>query len=185
LRIAQTLHVPMINRSAVLAAAMVLIVACRHGDDTADSTSVHVGMSRADTTPLRDGDVRIEAQDGGVDLALIGDTVSSGLSQSALAKAKHETDTASVKGGGLGSSIERMVKSSVQSALGTRVSFPLADVKGARYENGRIEFDWNGKSSGIFTNTKVNKKPLLESFRAADAQRFVDAVNARKGALAR
>jgi hypothetical protein len=108
--------------------------------------------------------------------------VSSGLSQGALAKARAETDTAKVQGSGFGAMIERTVKSSVQGALGTRVSFGLADIKGARYQNGRIEFDWNNGKHNIFDNTKVNKKPLLESFTPSDAQRFVDAVNARKNA---
>src|SRR5262249_42376789 len=127
----------------------------------------------------------IVSTDGGIDLALIGDSISSGLSQATLAKAKHETDTAEVKSSGFGASIEKMVKSSVQSALGTRVAFPLSGIKSARYENDRIEFDWNGKDPKVFTNTKVNKQDLLAAFSPADSRRFVDAVNARKSTSAK
>lgn len=146
---------------------------------------VRTGAARLDSAPLQQGDVRIVTQDGAMDLALLGDTVSSGLSQSALAKAKNETDTGAVQGSGFGASIEKMVKSTVQGAIGTRIAFPIAEVKGARYEGGTIKFDWVGKAPQLFTNTKVNNRPLLSSFSDGDAQRFVDAVNARKGSVAK
>jgi hypothetical protein len=44
-------------------------------------------------------------------------------------------------------------------------------------------FEWNGSPVTMFENTKVNGKPVLESFPPADAQRFVEAVRARKRAL--
>jgi hypothetical protein len=165
-------------------AVLVCVAACSRPDAKTDDLSagkmVHVGSAKADTMPLREGDVRIVSTDGGMDLALVGDTISSGLSQATLAKVAQETDTMGVKQSGFGASIEKMVKTSVQSAIGTRVAFPLSGIKGARYENGRIEFDWNGKDPKIFSNAKVNKGPLLEAFSAGDSQRFVDAVNARK-----
>ena len=55
--------------------------------------------------PLRAGDVRIVSTDGGIDLALIGDSISSGLSPATLAKVAQETDTAGVKQSGFGASI--------------------------------------------------------------------------------
>ena len=171
---------------ALLIGLTVLAVGCgSHSDDTRNAGAVHVTTTRADNAALKDGDVRIDAPGGGIDLALIGDTISSGLAQSALAKAAQETDTSTVKGSGFGASIEKMVKRSVQKGLGTRVAFPLSDIKGASYADGKITFDWIGSHKTIFDRTKVNNKPLLESFSATDAQRFVDAVNARKSAVAR
>jgi hypothetical protein len=181
----------MTRQFAISATLVVLLAGCSHKDaedkdvEVPDGNAVHVATSRADTTPLRAGDVRIVSVDGGIDLALIGDSISSGLSQGTLRKVAQETDTMGVKGSGFSASIEKMVKNSVQSAIGTRVAFPLSGVNGARYENGRIEFDWNGKDPKVFTNTKVNKRPLLESFSAGDSQRFVDAVNARKAKSAK
>jgi hypothetical protein len=126
-------------------------------------------------------DVRITSTGNEVDLALIGDTISAGLSQVALAKAKHETDTGAVSGSDFGASIERIVKGTVQSALGTRVAFPISALNDARYESGKIVFDWK-ENTHVFVKTNINGKPMLESFRPEDAQRFVEAVRARKSA---
>ena len=93
--------------------------ACRHQD--ADD-KVPMSMSRPSATALADvplaaGDIRIISADGGVDLALIGDSISGGLSQSALTKVRRETDTNAVHGNDFSASIEKMVKGTVQSAL--------------------------------------------------------------------
>lgn len=161
----------------------IVCVACSNSDSNADRGGAKLVMRSADSSVvsrhLGAGDVRIVTTDGGVDLALIGDTISSGLSQQTLDKVRHDTDTGAVKGNGFGASIEKMVKGTVQSAIGTRVGFPLSAVRDARYESGKIEFDWSGKEQHPFGGTKVDKKPLMESFSAEDSQRFVDAVNAR------
>lgn len=158
------------------------VAACGHKDSD-DRPEVAVKLSRsADTAHqvLQQGDIRIESVDRGVDLALIGDTISGGLSEKTLAKVKHDTDTNNVKGTGMGAEIERMVKGTVQSALTTRISFPLSAVRDVRYDGQKIVFEWNGKPPKTFGNVKVDKKNVLESFSAEDAQRFVAAVNARK-----
>ncbi|MES2176820.1 MAG: hypothetical protein V4550_03055 [Gemmatimonadota bacterium] len=175
-----------IARVCSLFAATILVAGgCRNHDDAKpvpDETPV-VAQASSGAAVAHPGDVRIVSEDGGVDLWLVSDTISSGLSQSTLASAKQGTDTASVKGSGLGASIERMVKSSVQSAIATRVGFPITDIRGATYRDGKIEFDWIGKPRITFNSVNVNKKKLLESFRPEDAQRFVDAVNARARAV--
>jgi hypothetical protein len=141
--------------------------------------------SDAARRPLQAGDVRIVTEDGGVDLALIGDTISGGLSQQTVDKVKRETDTGAVQGSGFGAEIERMVKGTVQSAIGTRAAFPLSAVRDVRYENGKLIFDWADKPQNMFGKVNVNKKDVMESFSPADAQRFVDAVRARKNTTAR
>lgn len=130
---------------------------------------------------LADGDIRIVTTSGGIDLALIGDTISSGLSPQALREVRRETDTAAVHGTGLGADIEKMVKGTVQGAVRKRASFPLSDVRSARYEGDRLVFEWQGSPHKLIENTKLDGKPLLASFAPDDARRFADAVNARKG----
>ena len=181
-----------ISPFALAIGGMLLAGACSRGSDDDErrahsrdeTTDARVTMSRSANPEraLGPGDVRIVATDNGVDLALIGDSISTGLSQSALAKVRAETDTAKVSTGGFAGDIEKMVKGKVQSAIGTRVSFPISAVRDVRYENGRIVFDWNGRSPGVFDNTRFNGKPLLESFAPVDAEQFVDAVRARKRA---
>ena len=173
---------------AIIVAVAVIASACsskpadRAKDEAPDGG---VTISKA-TVPesedaLHPGDVRIVATNGGIDLALIGDSISSGLSPAALRKAREETDTAKVSGTGFGASIEKMVKGTVQGAIGTRVSFPVSAVRQARYDGEKIVFDWDGEPRKIFENAKVDGKPLLASFPPEEARRFVDAVNARKG----
>lgn len=153
----------------------------RHREEESDGkVSVSIRGASAAQDSLREGDVRITDAKGEVDLALIGDTISSGLSQQTIAKVRQETDTSKVQGTGFGPSIERLVKGTVQGAIGTRVAFPVSAVKDVRFEGGRIIFDWNGKPPRAFERTKVNDHDVLSSFKPADAQRFVDAVKARK-----
>lgn len=175
------------TRAAVLTlGALVALAACRHDDDEA---KVPVNLSRTSSgaadIPMAPGDIRITSADSGVDLALIGDSISGGLSTYALAKVRRETDTSAVSGSGIGASIEKMVKGTVQSALGTRISVPVASVKDVRYDGLRITFDWNGKPPEHFGTAKVNNKDVMASFSAEDAQRFVVAVRARQRALNR
>lgn len=170
----------------ILVTASVLIAAaCGHDDAPAEQpadirVARNAGTSNGAAT-LGDGDIRITNVDGGVDLALIGDSISGGLSAKSLEKARKETDTNKVKGTGFGADIEKMVKGTVQSALSTRVAFPLSAIKDLRYDGKRIVFDWNG-TPRFNGKMQVNDKDALESFSADDAQRFVDAVRARKQA---
>ena len=174
-------------RLTLLVVAGLLAGACRHkdkdNDDDAPKVPVHPSRSAdASQYVMQAGDIRIASVDGGVDLALLGDTISGGLSANTLAKVRRDIDTGAVKGSGFGADIERRVKSTVQSALNTRVSFPLSSVRDVRYDGRKIVFEWSGKPSMTFDNVHVNAhgKSALESFSAEDAQRFVDAVRARK-----
>ena len=173
--------------AVTLAVAALVAGACRSHDDEA---KIPVRLSRttappAAAAPLRAGDIRIASVDGGVDLALIGDSISGGLSEKTLAEVRRETDTSAVSGSGLGASIEKLVKGSVQSALRTRVIFPLSAVQDVRYDGKKLVFDWNGKPQTGFAHVKVDRKDVLESFSSEDAQRFVIAVRARKRELGR
>ena len=167
--------------SAVLCIATALaLTACSCRDRGEERTATP--SSSAPAVLQDDGrDVRITTTGNEVDLALVGDTITSGLSEQTLAKARHETNADAVQGTGVGASIERMVKSGVQTALNTRVAIPISALNDVRYEHGAIVFDWKKKPTA-FVKTSVNGKPIMESFSPADAQRFVDAVRARKRA---
>ena len=187
----------MSNRCEWLVRALMLgtSLACTGGDGDqrradeamgADTTSA----ARAPAAPAADaeardslgeGDVRIVASNGGVDLALIGDSISTGLSAQALRTVRAETDTAAVSGTGFGAQIEKMVKGTVQGAVGTRIAFPISDVREVRYDGEKLVFEWTGKPRTLFDKTKIDGKPLLASFAPEDARRFAEAVNARKG----
>ena len=129
---------------------------------------------------LGPGDVKITNEDSSVDMAVVGQQIVVRLSDRTMDKVRRETDTANVSGSGFGASIEKMVKRTVASTLGQQFEYPLRDVRDARYENGQIVLDVNGKEPRLLANTKVGGKKLMESFRPEDAQRFVAAVNARK-----
>ena len=174
-----------VKKSIVVAVALVA-GACsskpaERAQDEAPDGGVTISKSSVPVShdSLAAGDVRIVSTSGGVDLALIGDSISTGLSPSALRKVHEETDTSKVSGSGFGASIERMVKGTVQGAIGTRVSFPVSAVREARYDGEKIVFEWAGEPRKLFENTKVDGKPLLASFAPEDSRRFVDAVNAR------
>jgi hypothetical protein len=179
---------------AVLAAAWISSIACSGSDDHTRDEQPRAETASAVTTPamapasasaeeevLPEGDIRIVATNGGIDLALLGDSISSGLSPEALRKVKEETDTAKVHGTGFGADLEKMVKGTVQGAVGKRVAFPLSEVRAVRYDGERIVFEWTREPRKIFDNAKIDGKPLLASFAPEDARRFADAVNARKG----
>ena len=170
--------------AGLLLGVLVALASCRQRDD---EPRVPVNLSRPSiaTAEVAPGDIRITSADSGVDLALIGDSISGGLSAYALAKVRRETDTNAVSGSGLGASIEKMVKGTVQSALGIRISVPVASVKDVRYDGERLVFDWNGKPPEHFGTAKVNNKDVMASFSAEDAQRFVVAVRARQRVLSR
>lgn len=175
-----------VRKSIVVAVALVA-GACSskpadRAQDEAPDGGVTISKARvpASNDSLAAGDVRIVSTNGGVDLALIGDSISTGLSPTALTKVHEETDTSKVTGTGFSASIERMVKGQVQGAIGTRVSFPVSAVREARYDGDKIVFEWDGEPRKLFENTKIDGKPLLASFAPGDARRFVDAVNARR-----
>lgn len=163
-----------------------VVAGCRGRDAEPESRRIPVRFGRAADTgaarlEMNDGDVRITNIDGSLDLALIGDTISSGLSARSLAKVREETDTATVAGSGFGAGIERMVKGTVQRAVTTRMVIPLSDVRDVRYDGTRLVFEWNGKPQAM-GHVKTNGKEFFDSFSVEESQRFVEAVRARKRA---
>lgn len=173
------------RRVALLLSLTSALVACGRHDEDADHappTPVVTSIRSASAPPdvLRPGDLRIVTADTAVDLALIGDTISAGLSQHTLEKVRRETDTTRTTDRGFAASMGTFVKRTVANAIGTRVSIPLSAVRDVRYAGGTIQFDWVGRPVQLFTDSKEHGRPVLASFPPTDAQRFVDAVRARK-----
>lgn len=175
----------------VVVAALVGVSACGHKSDSNRDAGINAdanpgrdagNVGRRDTAlALGPGDVKITNEDGSVDMAVIGQKIVVRLSDKTMAQVRKETDTSAVKDSGFSGSIERFVKRTVQSTLGQQFEYPLADVRDARYENGQIILDVNGRQPRLLANTKVGGKKLMESFRPDDAQHFVAAVNAKRG----
>lgn len=180
-------------RGASLMAAALVVVACGRHDNPNPNPDINADanprttaqgekLTRSDSAlVLGPGDVKITNADSSVDMALVGQKIIVKLSDKTMSKVHQETDTMGVQGSGLGASIEKMVKRTVASTLGQQFEYPLSDVRDARYENGAIVIDVNGKEPRLLTNAKVGGKKLMESFRPEDARRFVAAVNAKKG----
>jgi hypothetical protein len=156
-------------------AGLAVVAACGRDDDS------DLNVSGDEPVQLGEGDLRITSRGGEIDLMLLGDRIVVGLSDSVLAHVREETDTSQLESDGrLASSIERLVKSTVQSALSKRVDYPLSDLEDVRYERGRIVFDYRDDARfTMIESTKNDDIPLLASFSEEDSRRFVAAVKAR------
>lgn len=148
-------------------------------------TNMRLESEAPSLVALGPGDIRILSVDGSVDLVLTGDKILAGLSPEKVAKIRTELETSSGKDtAGLGGSIAQIVKKTVAGAIGTHMAYPLADIRDIRYEHEQLVIiSNNGHEKRLFGNTKVNGRELSNAFRPEDAQRFVEAVRARKAAL--
>jgi hypothetical protein len=134
---------------------------------------------------LNPGDVQIITTDGNFDLTLQGDKILAGLSEKMVAKVRDdiakETDKAQ---SGLGAVIAGAVKSGVASAIGMHVSYALANVKEIRFRDGRIILvTMDGDTHALAGDSKDANTSDKAVFAEADAQRFMEAVSARKKEL--
>jgi hypothetical protein len=163
---------------------LVAAAACHH--DEKDDAGINIGDAsfpvRDTTRVLKAGDLRIATRDSSIELALVGDSIMTGLGKKVLDKIRHETDTTAAAGSGLGASIEKMVKNTVATTLSRELHYPIAAISDVRYEDGEMRFfAENGSRMRLFESSKVNGQPLSEAFNPDDARRFVDAFHARKG----
>ena len=170
-------------RHVLVLAALALVACGRHdAEESRAQERPQAALATRDTGgfKLAAGDIRIVSADSAVELALIGSRIMMRLSDKTVAEIKRKTDTTNVSGSGFAASIEKMVKSGVASALNQQVEYPLSEVRDALYEDGEIKLEMNGKGPRLFEQTRVNKTPVMKSFRPEDAQAFVAAVQARK-----
>ena len=146
---------------------------------------VRVQTEVPSTDSLGPGDLRIYNADSSVDLVLQGNRILAGLSPKTVARVRGALDTSETHDTtGFGGAISQIVKRSVASAIGTHVSYPLSDIRDIRYDKGQLEFDWtDGGHHQLFNKTTVDGKNESDTFRREDAQRFIEAVRARKGEI--
>ena len=165
------------KRSLVAAGVLLaLALGCSGGERTARPRQT---IANRDTAlRLGPGDVRIATTDSSMELALVGQRILVRFGERAREQIRRETDTSTVHDSGFGGSIERLVKSTVASALDKQIEYPLSDVREASYDNGEIRLETS--RGRLLERTQVHGKPLSRSFAPQDAQRFVAAVQARK-----
>jgi hypothetical protein len=162
--------------------AAILFAACK-----GDMSKVRVNAndariaSRDTVRALGPGDIRIASTDSAIELALIGDSLTTGFGAKTRAKIAEATDTASVKNTGFAGDLEKMVKKSVAGALDHELHFPLSTISDARYENGLVQFyDANGRPMHMFEQkNRVNDRVV---FSESDAKAFIAAFKAKKAA---
>ena len=130
---------------------------------------------------LGPGDMQIYNSDSTVDLILQGNRILAGLSPKTVAKIKGEMDRSRNKDtSGLGGLIAQTVTSTIASTIGTHAVYSLSDIRDLRYEDGDIIIEQRrGGETRLFHNVKVDKSEA-KGFPEADAQRFIEAVRARK-----
>jgi len=168
----------------VAMATPVFVAACdvQVGSRTRDKSSATFS-SRDTARKLGPGDILIANTDSSIELGLYGDSIVTGFGTKVLNEIREKTDTGAVSGDGLAASIEKMVKNTVADAMGHQIKYAVADVQDVRFEDGKLLFFWkDGSRMRLFENTKQNKKPVSETFKPDDAQRFVAAFKARKAA---
>src|SRR5262245_21702685 len=103
-------------------------------------------VRRDSARTLGPGDIRIASEDSSIEVALIGDSIVAGLGARVRNKVANDLDTTKVSGTGLGSSIEKMVKGTVASALDHELMFPISEVSDVQSQDGHLTFyDKDGK----------------------------------------
>ena len=131
------------------------------------------------------GDLRIYNRDSTVDLVLRGSQVLAGLSPMTIAKVQADMAKGSDKEtSGLGGMIASTVKKTVASTIGTHVAYPVANIRDIRFEDGQLLIEHtNGTETRLFGSTKVNGRDAGKLFEETDADRFIEAVRARRREL--
>ncbi|HMC54705.1 MAG TPA: hypothetical protein VKH19_05995 [Gemmatimonadaceae bacterium] len=149
----------------------------------------NVRVQRAEVTDqaMGPGDLRIYNGDSSVDVVLHGAQVLAGLSPQTAAKVRADmAKDADKDSTGLGGFIAQTVKQTVASAITTHIVYPVSDIADLRYEDGQIIIERrNGDETRLFGDARVNGREQGKTFREADAQRFIDAVRARKAEIER
>lgn len=157
--------------SLALLALAASLAAC--GGDS----NVDVNMSGPARGP---DDLAITTTDGGMTLAVRADSIRMRIADSVRNKvaAELETDKADT-GSGFSAWLARKAKSVAAKGMNVEMSVPISNVEKAAVENGAIVLTFRAGAPNPFSGTKSNKRPLLESFSAPDAEKFVAMVQGK------
>lgn len=134
---------------------------------------------------LGPGDIQIVSIDGKIDAILKGDKIMAGLSPATVAKVRADMEKSSAgDSSGLGGMIGGIVKSSVASAIGTHITYPVSEVKSLTFDGRQLVLVTQaGKTHRLFGDDKSAGRKEPAAFSKEDAERFIAAVNARKAEL--
>lgn len=155
------------------------------------SPNLRVTRSVPSASALGPGDIRIYSRDSAIDVVLAGDRILSGLSPKIVDQVRTKMAAEQSKAGdsnGFGAMISQQVRSAVADNIGMHVMYPLSEVRDVRYEDGQIILDRvHGGETRLFGNTTVRESSNGSShdarFNEDEAQRFIEAVRARKAQL--
>ena len=145
--------------------------------------NVSVQREAPTAAALGPGDLQIISTDGKVDLILQGDKIMGGLSPATVAKVRAEMEKSKAKdSSGFGGMIAGIVTSSVASAIGTHVTYPVAELTSIRFDDGKLmlKVKSQGDKQISLGDDKGNESTR---FSKEDGERFVAAVVARKKEL--
>lgn len=148
------------------------------------------GDLRIDPSPpvaeaaLGTGDLRVYNRDSSVNLILQGDRILAGLSPQTVERVRRELESSTADDTGLGGSIAQIVKRSVAGSIGTHVVYPVRDIREIEYRDEQIVIvRKDGSTARLLGSVKTGEQEAGKTFRPEDAQRFVEAVRARKREL--
>lgn len=171
-------------RIGLIVATVVFVFSWIGGRVSNKLRNVHVEPSAPAEATLGPGDVQILTTDGNMDATLSGDKILVGLSPVMVAKIRGEMAKSDTKDSGLGAVISDAVKSTVASAIGTHISYPLSNVREIVYDNGQLKLiTKDGDTHGLQGDSKSGNTKRPAEYARADAERFIAAVNARKKEL--
>lgn len=162
---------------AALVAASLFLIACGDHDVQVNGAKMeHASFAKRDSVrQLGPGDIRIATTDSAVEIALIGDSLVAGLGASTRNKIKTATDTNAINGSGIGASFEKMIKSTVASALDHELQIPISEISNVEYEDGHLVFyDKKGGRMNLLNYRGSGHDESHDSrFSETDAKNFI------------
>lgn len=181
MELAQRRLVARVVRFGLVALAIVMVAGWFLRKVTPDRP-VRIEMEASAAPQIGPGDVQVFNEDSTVDVILVGDRISAGLSPQLVEKIRGDiTRSAERESTGLGGSIARMVTQTVADKIGTRVVYPLSEIDEIRYDRGRLMVRWRaGGEDQLLGSIRVDGDRASNRFSEAEATRLIEAVQARR-----
>lgn len=120
----------------------------------------------------------IVTEGGEVRLGLTDEVLYFGLTDRVAGEVEKGLDDAESEGG-LGGFIAGAVSNAVVGALTTPIQIPLDDVRDVRYEDGRLDIDFEGEHSTV--DLEIDDEPVDQQFDPEEARRFAEAFHELTG----
>ena len=178
-------------REGAASAAATTSASASVADVAAETSGSASGRGAPNFTEGPDGEVWMATRRGTLLMRLRHDSVLIGFSDSLRQAVKGEVDSsmhadAEGEASGLGravrGAVEATVKTTLREVFEKQRGFPVSDLRGVRYEDGAIVFDYVRKPLIAPEDIKDGDLSMLAQFHPADAARFVGAVRGRMDA---